>query len=241
MKLTFKIDSKAIAIALGIIAIVLLAGLVVAIASYTAIISGKDNSIKTITNQKNQLQISLNGNTTLLGQTQKWLNGNKTLLSQTQTWLDDNITYYNSQINSSARAIIYLQNEVNTLNATVITLSGQVIALTNIVNLSNSTTWVNDTTVGEPAGAYTVWVNSTRYAGYVSVFVQSSNVSDTHVMVTYSAYGASFDLIQVVSVGDTAIFPVLPCSSITVGVGNGTLTNGARVPSTQTVTITYYY
>jgi hypothetical protein len=114
-----KMVRRSVAIALGIICMILAVGLVGAIANYTSIINGKDNTIvtkdsqiQTLTNQKNQLKTWLTGNETLLNQAETWLNGNKTLLGQTQTWLEGNITYYNSQINSLSSQITSLQRNI---------------------------------------------------------------------------------------------------------------------------------
>jgi hypothetical protein len=116
-----KVVARNVAIALGIALIVSLVGLVGAIANYTSIINGKDNTIaslnsqiQTLTTQKNQLQT--------------WLDGNKTQLQQQieqlQTWLADNKTYYENEINDLTIQIINqqatitsLQNEINTLKA----------------------------------------------------------------------------------------------------------------------------
>jgi hypothetical protein len=98
-----KVVARNVAIALGIALIVSLVGLVGAIANYTSIINGKDNTIaslnsqiQTLTTQKNQLQ----------------------------TWLTDNKTYYENEINDLTIQIINqqatitsLQNEINTLKA----------------------------------------------------------------------------------------------------------------------------
>jgi predicted membrane-bound spermidine synthase len=110
-------------------------------------------------------------------------------------------------------------------------------SLQSIVNLQDSYVWVNDQTVSQGAGSFSTWSSSETYAGYVVVSVLSSTVSGTHVQVTYSAYGVNFDQTQVVSAGSTAVFPILPCSDVTVGVGNGNILSSA----TETVTITYYY
>ena len=91
-----KVVSRSVAIALGIVAIIILVGLVGAIANYTSIISGKDNSIVT---KDSQIQ-------TLTSQK-----------NQTQTWLDGNITYYNSQINSLNAQITDLENQIDSLKA----------------------------------------------------------------------------------------------------------------------------
>jgi len=115
-----KVVSRNLAIALGIIIIIVLVGLVGAIANYTSIINGKDNTIttkdsqiQTLTNQKNQLQT--------------WLDGNVTLLNQTQTWLDGNITYYNSQIDSK-------NSQINSLNTQITNLQNQITDLQNQIN-----------------------------------------------------------------------------------------------------------
>jgi hypothetical protein len=75
-----KMVSRNVAIALGIICIVLVA----VIAYFTVTGISAQNSYDNLQNQNRQLQKSLAGNETLLG--------------QTETWLDSNITYYNAQI-----------------------------------------------------------------------------------------------------------------------------------------------
>jgi len=122
-----KVVSRNIAIALGIVAIILLVGLVGAIANYTSIMNGKDNTIttkdsqiQTLTSQKNQLQT--------------WLDGNETLLNQTQTWLDGNITYYNSQINTLNSQITSLQNQISNLNSQINSLNAQITDLENRID-----------------------------------------------------------------------------------------------------------
>jgi chromosome segregation ATPase len=133
-----KVVSRNLAIALGIIVVIVLVGLVAAIANYTSIINDKDSQIQTLANQKNQLQTWLNGNITLLNQTQRWLDGNVTLLSQTQTWLDGNITYYNSQIDSKNSQITSLQNQISNLNSQINSLNTQITNLQNqITDLQN--------------------------------------------------------------------------------------------------------
>ena len=208
-----KVVGRTVAIAIGIIAIVLLVGLVGAMADYTSIINGKDSTITTITNQNNQLNT--------------WLSGNKTLLSQTQTWLSGNETLYNNYVNDHSYTNEQYQN-----------LQTQIANENSIISLSNSTTWVNDQTVSQTAEGYSYWQFSAGYAGYVSVSVQSSTTSNTYVRVMYSSHDVSYDNQIGVSTGGTAVFPVLPPSSIIeIRVGNTNPTNGA----TETVTITYYY
>jgi len=120
-------------------------------------------------------------------------------------------------------AIVGLQNQVNDLNSTL--------------NLDKSTVWVSDQTLRQPANIYTTWAPgfSASFSGYVSVRVISTT-TDTYVRVIYTSHGASYDNQIVVGTDGTAVFPVLPSSSIEIRVGN-TNFDGAN----GTVTITYYY
>jgi uncharacterized phage infection (PIP) family protein YhgE len=242
-----KVVSKTVAIALGIICIILAVALVGTVADYTSIISGKDNTIttrdsqmQTLTNQKNQLQTWLDGNKTLLNQTQAWLDGNETLVIQTQTWLNGNLTLIdtlNTQITNLQSQISDLNSQISSLNAQIASLQSQVNNLNDIANLAKSTTWVDDQTVSQPANSYTSWTFSASYAGYVSVLVQTSSASDTRVRVIYSSHGVNYDGEIGVGSSGTAVFPLLPSSNIEIRVGNHNLVSGA----TETVTITYYY
>jgi chaperonin cofactor prefoldin len=122
-----KVVGRNVVITVGIIAIILLVGLVGAIANYTSIINNKDSTIQTkesqiqtLTNQKNQLQTWLDGNKTLLTQTQTWLTGNLTLINTLNTQitnLQDQISGLNSQISSLNAQITDLQNQIDTLKA----------------------------------------------------------------------------------------------------------------------------
>lgn len=122
-----------------------------------------------------------------------------------------------------------LQSQVNQKNS-------EIDDLNKIVNLQESTVWVNDETVSNPAGASTYWTRTASYAGYVVMNVETSTTTNTYVQVTYSSHGVSYDEKITVGASGTAVFPVLP-ATITVRVGNTNLLNGA----TETVTVTYYY
>jgi chaperonin cofactor prefoldin len=132
-----KVVGRNVVITVGIIAIILLVGLVGAIANYTSIINNKDSTIQTkesqiqtLTNQKNQLQTWLDGNKTLLSQTQTWLDGNKTLLTQTQTWLTGNLTL----INTLNTQITNLQDQISGLNSQISSLNAQITDLQNQID-----------------------------------------------------------------------------------------------------------
>jgi hypothetical protein len=100
--------SRTVAIALGLIAIALFASLAGAIVNYTAIISGKDNTIMT---DKAELQKLTSQEDQLL----TWLIGNETLLNQTLKWLDGNVTQFTSQINYVNSQIQVLKNQEDQL------------------------------------------------------------------------------------------------------------------------------
>jgi len=183
--------SGTVAIALGIICIVLAVGLVGAVVNYTSIISGKDNTIATKDSQI--------------------------------TDKDNTISSLNSQITSKDSQISSLQSQVNDL--------------TDITNLAKSTVWASNDAVNQPAGSYVHWTRSASYAGYVSVIVQTSTTTNTYVRVIYSSHGVNYDNQIVVGTGGTAVFPILPASSIEIRVGNSNWFDGAS----ETVSITYYY
>ena len=228
-----KVVGRTVAIALGIICIILAAFLVGAVADYTSIISGKDNTImtdnaqiQTLTNQKNQYKT--------------WLNGNETLLNQTETWLNANITLYNNYVanhHHSDSDYNLLTTQITNLQNQVSHLQSEVTNLTDIVDLANSTVWVNDKTVHQAASSTTVWTFSASYAGYISVNVQFSTTNNTYVHINWVGYGVTYSNWVIVGTNGTAVSLVLPTSLITIIVGNSNPTNEA----VETVTITYYY
>jgi hypothetical protein len=106
-----------------------------------------------------------------------------------------------------------------------------------IVNLADSSLWVNDQTVNQGSGSYDYWTFSANYAGYVVVNVPTSTTSNAYVEVIYSADGVYYDSSVTVGYSGTACFAVLPSGNIQVRVGNTNFINSAS----ETVTITYYY
>jgi TolA-binding protein len=157
-----KVVSRNVAIALGIIIIIVLVGLVGAIANYTSIINGKDNTITTkdsqiqvLTNQKNQLQTWLDGNKTQLqGQIeqlqkwlegnmtisnqalklQEWLEGNITLLNEMQTWLSGNVTLLNQMQTWLEGNITYYKSQIDSKNSEIANLQNQISNLNSQIN-----------------------------------------------------------------------------------------------------------
>jgi len=90
---------RSVAVALGIICIILAVSLVGAFEYYTPIINDKNSMITNLQNQNEQLQT--------------YLNGSNTLLSQTQTWLVDNVTYYTIQNANLQTQNANLQNQLS--------------------------------------------------------------------------------------------------------------------------------
>jgi hypothetical protein len=134
-----KVVSRNVAIALGIICIVFLAGLVGAIANYTSTISGKDNTITTQNSEiadKNSTITYLNSTITSL---QTWLNGN---ITQARALQNDSArlqlelsiveqvgklsiyTYYvNDTMTVAPNSTVLLTSQVNGYNGTIVFIS----------------------------------------------------------------------------------------------------------------------
>jgi len=140
-------------------------------------------------------------------------------------------------ITNYASIITEKDNTISSLNSQITNLQNQVNDLNSIINLEKSTVWVDDQTVSQPASSYTDWTVSASYAGYVSVRVQTSTTDNTYVRVIWSSHGVNYDHSITVGVSGTAVFPILPASSIEIRVGNSNWFSGA----TETVTITYHY
>ena len=131
-----------------------------------------------------------------------------------------------------------LQNENKQLQANNTNLQNQVNALTSIVNLDNSTIWVNDQTINQGASSYNHWDFSTNYAGYVIVNIITSTTSNAYAEVICAAnVAATLDTSVTVGYSGQAYFAVLPAVNVFIRVGNTNTVDNA----TETVTITYYY
>jgi len=202
-----KVVGRNVAIALGIVCIILAVGMVGAIAVYVPRANDQSSTIASLNSQIASLNSQIADK-------------------------DNTISSLHSQITSKDYTI-------SSLNSQVTSLQSQVNDLTSIVNLGESVVWVNDETVSQPAGSYTTWTPafSASYAGYVTVQVFTSTTSNTYVRVIYSSHGVNYDNQIGVGTGGTAVFPILPTSSIDIRVGNSNWLNGA----TETVTVTYYY
>lgn len=224
-----KVVKRSVAIALGIICVVLGASLgVVLFIDYSPTFG---SSVPSLQKQINDLNATYND-----------LNATYNDYRNTHHQTDSDYNSLQDEITNLLNQVSSLQNESGMLQNQVDSLHDQLNDFTNIVSLTRSTVWVDNQTVSQPAsgfgGFFINWVFPASYAGFVSFNVLSSTTDSTYVGVVYSSYGVNYDSKIKVGTNGTAVFPVLPSSSIEVEIGYlGNLINGA----TETVTITYYY
>jgi len=202
-----KVTGRNVAIALGIICIILAVGLVGSMVNYTMVTNNKDATYRDYTWSHSHSNSDYDS-----------------LHNAYQNYVATH-SYSNAEYDAYVANHHYTDAEYNYLG--------------DIVNLAKSSVWVDDETISQPASSYTTWTPtfSASYAGYVSVWVQTSTTTNTYVRVIYSAYGVNYDHQIGVGTGGTAVFPVLPSSTIEIRVGNSNLFSGA----TETVTITFHY
>lgn len=253
-----KLVSRRIAIVLGVLCILLLAGTVGAViyfnnvynnfaaththtdSDYSSLISqfsAANDTISSLNSQLATLQSELANNNTQSTDLTKQITDLQVQISNANTNLKTIEDYYNSLLYVINTENHDLSVQLTAANNQITNLQNQVNSLTSIANLTAFTTWVNNQTVNQTAGSYTTWSESASYAGYISITVSSSTTSSTFANVTYSSHGVNYNVQTNVGTNGTAYFPVLPSTNVTVAVGNGLSTGTA----TETVTITYYY
>jgi len=222
-----KMVSRNVAIALGIICILLIA--VIAYFSITGISS--QNSYKNLQNQNKQLQTWLDGNISSFETQVSSLNANITNL---ETWLSGNITAYNSYSGEHSHTNVEYQN----LTTTTVYLEQQITNLESILDSNLSIVWINNN-VTVSSDNYTAWYEYAQWAGYVSIEISNANSSLYYTNIVYSFHGVYQYNARPLNYGTsgTEIFLVPSFSYVYIEVGNNDMVNGA----TETVTVTYYY
>jgi len=205
-------------------------------ASLAAHLSTANENISNLNNQISALQNDLANKSTQATDLQTQVNTLTSQLKYENSTISTIEDYYNSLIYVLNTEVHDTAIELTTANTQIASLQNQISALNDIGNLSVSTFWVNNQTISQPAGSYTTWTRSASYAGYVSIQV-SSSTSSTYSNVTYSSHGVNYNTQTNVGISGIAYFPILPSSNITVTIGNGLAIGNA----TETVTITYYY
>jgi hypothetical protein len=161
------------------------------------------------------------------------------------------ISSLNAQLTDRDSQISSLNNDKTSLQNQVSDLQTQASNLTNILNLGESTVWLNTRNLSQTAGSYTSLNFTVRYAGYITIYLYTSTAPTTYVRVTYSSHLSDFPMLDFnydnqtdVGNGGYPIFvPVFPSSgtlypAITVQIRVGT-TN--LIAATEGITITYHY
>jgi uncharacterized protein HemX len=115
-----KMVRRSVAVALGIICIVVVAGLVGGFGYFMLVVDDKDNTISLLTSQ---------------------MSNKDTQISQ----LNSTISSLNSRISQLNTNATSLRNQIDSLNSNVTNLQSQVNNLTDILNLSKSTVLYNGT------------------------------------------------------------------------------------------------
>ncbi len=251
-----KVVTRTIAIALGLLCIILAAsaaGIIIysdntdyvathsntdsEYASLSAQLEAANENISSINNQLYVLQSELLGNGTLSNDIQTMVDVLTSQLMSINGSIKTIQDYYNSLMYVYTTDNHDLAVELTTANTQIANLQNQISEFNAIGNLTVSKVWVNNQTVNQQAGSYSSWSESADYAGYVSIQVSSSTAPNTYANVTYSSHGVNYNTQINVGTNGTANFPILPTSNIIVAVGNGLSSGNA----TETVTITYYY
>jgi hypothetical protein len=203
-----KVVKREIAVALGAVCIVLAISMVGAVLYQYSIYNNLQSSYNTLQSNYNDLQSSQSANSA-------YINDHSHTNEEYES-LKSTLTSTQSQLSST-------QSQLSSANA--------------IANLQSSSTWLSSATVNQDRGSYYSYTYSAGYAGYVSVYIQSSTTSNQYVEAIWSSNGVDYDKSITTGTSGTAVFPVLPSSNIQIRIGNTNLLNGA----TATVTITYYY
>lgn len=205
-----KVASRTAVIALGVICIVLAAGLIGAIATYTPMVSDLQSQVA-------------NKNSTITS-----LNSTVTSLNSTVTSLSSQISSLNSQIASLKNSL----NESQSYYEEIITDYYEKLSLGQYGYL------VNNINLTQDAGAVTaVWTGHVEYAGYVVINAEStSNTTCASVAYSLSSRGTNFDYNATVGTSGTTVFPVLP-GELTVGIGN---TETANAVNATVTAVYYY-
>jgi outer membrane murein-binding lipoprotein Lpp len=194
------------AIGAGVLCVILLGGLVYAVAQIGDVTSSKNAELKKLNSQMSSINFTKN-----------------TEISRLSGLV--------SSINSSKTA------EIDKLNSQVADLNSKVTNLTRIVNLEETTVWVDHKILNQMQNQSHDWTFVSDHAGYVIIDVQSSTTDKTYVQLSYVANAVYYDSgrIFVGSFGWKA-FPVVP-GYINFRVGNTNLNEGA----TEMVTVTLHY
>jgi hypothetical protein len=123
-------------------------------------------------------------------------------------------------------------------DAEYLALQDQVRNLTDILTLQKHHVLLNHYDVNQPAGGYNSWAFTTiNHTGYLRITIHSSTTATAYARVVYTYNGTTWALSKTLGTAGTADFPVLPSSSIEVGIGN----TNTYDPAAHDVSIVYHY
>ena len=208
-----KVVGRTVVIALGLICVVLAAGLVGVLAVY---LSGSTNASE------------INSEISSLKAENAALKGNVTSLANQYSSLQTSL----SQANANLESLRANNTDLQTYNTD---LQDYTKSLENVLSLNVSEILYNQADQIEAGANVTVFNDFIDFAGYFTVQVASdSNLTFAQVIFSYG--GFNFNNTVVVGKSGTAAFPVLP-GMVTVNVGNTELTDAVNV----TVRVAYIY
>jgi uncharacterized coiled-coil protein SlyX len=226
-----KMVRRSVAIALGIICIILFVGVVAAFGYYIPekdiTISSRDNTISCLNSQ------IVDDNFTI-GE----LDGRISEQNSTIFELNSLLSSANSQISQLNSIITDMQTQITDIQAQIKRLNDTVNQLNDTVNLKLGQFWMsglwNASQSGNSVGLGGI-LNKPQvpYAGYVKFQIEPYN--NVYAMALYSSMGFDFNYEVPFNANGTAIIPVLPTNFITIGVENLT------IGTAYSWSVTYYY
>ncbi len=194
-----KVVSRNVVLVLGLICIILSAGLVAVFALYLP-----------SANSAGRLESDIKAKDNLIA------SQNATISSQSAT------------ISSLSRQVLALQNssQSSIKDEQIAQLNAYISDLLNVLYLNASTTLLQNQLVQLNASdSISIWSDSLTYAGFITVEVQSGS-NTTFAQVVYSSFGVNYNETIVVGTNGAASFPVLPATIVDLRLGNSE-TSGA--------------
>jgi uncharacterized coiled-coil protein SlyX len=207
-----KVVSRTVAIGLGVVCVVLAAGLVGALVLYAPMVADLQSQLSDQDSTIASLNSQISGLTSQVASLTMQVASLKASLDQS----------YNS---SEVQALIaeYVQ---------------QIQDDQAIISLSKSGYVVQNFPINQTAGEITeIWNDNLGYAGYVGVQLESnSSTTYARVMYTLPVTEDIFDYNATVGTSGSAVLPVLP-GTVSIAIGNTELVDAVNA----TVTAVYYY
>lgn len=200
-----KVVNRTVTIALGLVCIVLAAGLIVVLANGNTTASSDDQ--QTIADLQTQLTNKIN----------------------TIATLNSQIASLQSQLNN----INQNSTDADAYEAEITQLNAQLQYYNSVLHLNESAAMLSNQPLTQNANTSTViWQDTVNYAGYTKVVVQATS-NTTYVQAIYTYGGVNYNQNITVGTSGTAYFPVLP-STLELLVGNTEPTedNNATITAT---------